>query len=833
MSIPLRVLVVEDSEDDILLLLHELKRGGYDPFFKRVETAQSMKTALSGEKWDVIISDFIMPQFTGLSALKILKKSGLDIPFIIVSGKIGEDVAVEATKAGAHDYLIKGNLSRLASAVAKELRECETRRQRRKAAADLKESEDRFRALAATATDAIVMIDDKGKISYWNPAAGRIFCHEEQEVIGKDLHLLLAPQKYHDQFKEGFVDFVRSGHGPAIGATIEFLALKKDGSEFPVEVSLSAVRVKNRWHSVGIIRDISDRKRSEEELRRHRDHLEELVEERTTELKKTNEKLQLEIADRKIAEGALWKAIAKVEEEKAKSEAIIASMGDGLVIQDTSFKITYQNQIHKDMMGDHLGEYCYRAYYNRQHICDDCPIVTSFKTGKVCKGEGNVASARGVMDIDIISSPLKDAGGKIIGGIEVVRDITDRKKMEGELREHRDHLDLMVKERTAELGKVNKELRAEIMRRIQMEKDLIESQRFVHRITDATPNILYLYDVVEDCIVYINPMVEHILGYTPEEIKRMGSSFYATVLHPDDAEVFHSLQQRFFDAGDGDIIESEYRMKNSRGEWRWFYSRDVIFKKTSGDILRLVLGVAQDITGRKEAEEELKNSRQQLRSLLAHLQSVREDERARISREIHDELGQVLTALKIDLAWVMKRLNKDQEPLYEKTLLMSQLIDMNIQTVKRICAELRPGLLDVLGLTAALEWQAEEFQERTGINCEIVIDPDDISLERDLSTAIFRIFQETLTNVARHARAKKVIASLKERDRELILKVKDDGKGITEKQISSPKSIGLIGMRERVHYLGGKVKISGLRNRGTTVIVDIPLNNGGDVCSSK
>ncbi len=833
MSVPLRVLVIEDSEDDILLLLHELKHGGYDPFFRRVETAESMKAALSDEKWDVIVSDFIMPQFSGLSALKILQKSGLDMPFIIVSGKIGEDTAVEAMKAGAHDYLIKGNLSRLGPAVQRELSECETRQQRRKAEEALKESEDKFRALAATATDAIVMMDDNGRISYWNPAAGRIFGYEEQEVAGKELHSFLAPQEYHKQHKKGFDDFIRSGQGPAVGATVEFQGLKRDGSEFPVEVSLSAVRVKNRWHSVGIIRDITDRKRSEEELKRHRDHLEELVEERTAELKRTNEKLQLEIADRKIAEEALWKAISKVEEEKAKSEAIIASMGDGLVIQDTSFKITYQNQIHKDMMGNHVGEYCYRAYYNEQHICDDCPIVTSFKTGKICKGERSVTTTRGVIDIEIISSPLKDASGKIIGGIEVVRDITDRKKMEDELREHRDHLDVMVKERTAELGKVNKELRAEIMRRIQMEKDLIESQRFVHRITDATPNILYLYDVVEDCIVYANPMVEHILGYTPEEIKRMGSSFYTTVLHPDDSEIFHSLKQRFSDAGDCNIVESEYRMKNSRGEWRWFYSRDVIFKRTRDYLVRLVLGVAQDITGRKEAEEELKNSREQLRSLLAHLQSVREDERARISREIHDELGQVLTALKIDLSWVIKRLNKDQKPLYEKTRLMSQLVDMNIQTVKRICAELRPGLLDVLGLTAALEWQAEEFQERTGITCDIVIDPDNISLERDLSTAIFRIFQETLTNIARHARAKKVAASLKEKDGELILKVKDDGKGITEKQMSSPKSIGLIGMKERVHYLGGKVKITGIKNKGTTVIVDIPLNNGGDANSSK
>jgi PAS domain S-box-containing protein len=832
MSMHLRVLAVEDSEDDVLLLSHELKRGGYKPVLKRVETASAMRTALKEEKWHIVISDFIMPQFTGLSALEILKKSRLDIPFIIVSGKIGEDIAVEAMKAGAHDYIVKGNLSRLVPAVARELREKETRQQRRIAEEALKESEDKFRALATTATDAIVMMDDGGRISYWNPAAERMFRFKEGEALGKELHRFLSPQKYHEHFRKEISNFIRTGQGPAVGATVEFLACQKSGLEFPVEVSLSAVKVKKGWHAVGIIRDITDRKRAEEEIRKHRDHLEELVEERTTELKGTNEKLQQEIADRKIAEEALWKAIAKVEEERAKSEAIIAGMGDGLVIQDTQFRIIYQNHIHKDLMGDHIGEYCYSAYYNRNEFCEGCAILTSFKTGKICKVERSVTTGRGIMDIEIISSPLKDAGGNIIAGIEVVRDITDRKRMEVELREHRDHLDVMVKERTFELRKVNRQLRAEIMRRIQMEKDLIESQRFVHRITDATPNILYLYDVVENSIVYINPVVEQILGYTPEEIKRLGSSYYPTILHPGDTDFFPAVKQRFAEVGDGDVVESEYRMKNRRGEWRWFYSRDVIFKRTGDGVLKLVLGVAQDITTRKVAEEELKNSREQLRGLLAHLQSVREDERARISREIHDELGQALTALKIDLSWIIKRLNKDQKPLYEKTQLMSQLIDMNIQTVKRICAELRPGLLDVLGLTAALEWQAEEFQNRTGIKCDITIDPDDIALERDLSTAIFRIFQETLTNVVRHARAKKVVASLKKKDGKLTLKVKDNGRGITEKQITSPKSIGLIGMRERVHYLGGQVEIGGIKDKGTTVIVDFPLSEGLNGCSS-
>jgi len=694
MDIPLKILVVEDSEDDVVLLLRELKLGGYKPIYKRVETAEDMHAAIAEGKWDVVVSDFIMPQFSGLEALEVLKQSGLDVPFIIVSGKIGEDIAVEVMKAGANDYILKGNLARLVPAVERELREAETRTARRAA---------------------------------------------------------------------------------------------------------------------------------EEELKRYREHLEELVEVRTSELKSANEHLHREISDRKMAEEALRKAVKRAKEERAKSDAIIAALGDGIMIQDSNYRITYQNLIHKDLIGDQLGQYCYAAYRLSESRCVDCPVSLSFQDGRIHKAEKTISTDRGAVNIEITASPLRDASGKIIAGIEVVRDTTERKRMEDELREHRDHLDLLVKERTTELRKLNKELRAEIMRRIQMEKDLIESQRFVHRIADATPNLLYLYDVIENRNIYINSLIRDILGYSPEEIKKMRGAFFKKLLHPGDLPVIDSLWKRFLTAAEGEILESEYRLKNSRGEWRWFYSRDVVFKRTSDGLLKLVLGISQDVTERKMFEEELKNSREQLRRLLAHLQSVREDERTRISREIHDELGQALTALKMDLSWLLKRLDKDQKPLLEKAKLMSKLIDLNIQTVKRISAELRPGLLDDLGVTAALEWQSEEFEKRTGIKCEVSIQPDDIALDRDLSTAIFRIFQETLTNVLRHAKAKKVRVSLKKKEEELAFQVKDDGKGISEKQISSPKSIGLIGMRERVHFLGGRMDIAGSKGKGTTVTVRIPL----------
>ena len=236
---------------------------------------------------------------------------------------------------------------------------------------------------------------------------------------------------------------------------------------------------------------------------------------------------------------------------------------------------------------------------------------------------------------------------------------------------------------------------------------------------------------------------------------------------------------------------------------------------------------SQDTTEQKKAEEEVKNSQSQLRNLTAHLQSVREEERTLIAREMHDELGQALTAMKMDLSWLDKRLPKDQKPLFEKTKSMSKLADATLQTVKRISTELRPDLLDDLGIPAAIEWQAEEFHTRTGTKCEITVDPEDIILDKDRSTAIFRIFQETLTNVARHAKATKVKVSLKEKAGKIELKVRDNGKGITEEQVSNPTSFGLIGIRERTYYLGGNVVIKGLKDKGTTLTIRIPLPKKG------
>ena len=227
------------------------------------------------------------------------------------------------------------------------------------------------------------------------------------------------------------------------------------------------------------------------------------------------------------------------------------------------------------------------------------------------------------------------------------------------------------------------------------------------------------------------------------------------------------------------------------------------------------------------AEDNLKKSQDRLRNLTAYLQGVRENERTIIAREIHDELGQIMTALKIELSWMQDKYN-DHGALNEKTRSMLSLIDSTIQTVKKIITDLRPGILDHLGISAAIEWQAEEFQRITGIPCAVFMVPEEIHLGKDLTTNIFRIFQEILTNVTRHAQATHVDVHLEESGETVMLNVRDNGNGISEEQISNPSSFGIMGIRERVNFLGGSFKITGSPGEGTEISIIVPLEGRKD-----
>lgn len=352
-----------------------------------------------------------------------------------------------------------------------------------------------------------------------------------------------------------------------------------------------------------------------------------------------------------------------------------------------------------------------------------------------------------------------------------------------------------------------------------------DSQRFIGRVADASPAILYVYDVLNERYVYVNHQVEKILGYTTEEFLSGGKVLADELVHPDDAGLLAERKRRLADAADdGVVFECMYRMRNSHGRWLWIRTRDVVFTRGANGRPEQIIGMAEDVTERRRSRHELEHSREQLRALSARLQEAREEERAAISRRVHDELGQALTALNWEIAWLKDRVTppvqRQQPEFADKLSGMSGMVDTMMQTVRKVSAELRPPILDHFGLVAAIEWQANEFQARYQIVCEVLAREKMDGPNRDVSTAVFRIFQEILTNVARHASATKVRVQLNENPSGMALIVNDNGRGITEGQ--KTHSLGILGMSERAHLFGGAVEITGSPGKGTTVTVFIP-----------
>lgn len=264
MPVPIRVLILEDHPTDAELMVLELKRAGYDPAWERVDTEAGYLEKLA-PGWDVILSDYVMPQFRAPRALELLKGSGLDIPFIIVTGSISEEVAVESLKQGAFDYLLKDRLTRLGPSVTQALEQKELRIAKQKAEQQLLESELHFRTIAEKAADAIICLEEPDKIYFWNIKAEEMFGYSSAEVIGKAFYPLIVPERYHERAFLVLKEFFRTGKGPIIGKAVEFDALRKGKTEFPIELSISSMHIGGKWKAIGIVRDITERKRMEEE----------------------------------------------------------------------------------------------------------------------------------------------------------------------------------------------------------------------------------------------------------------------------------------------------------------------------------------------------------------------------------------------------------------------------------------------------------------------------------------------------------------------------------------------------------------------------------------
>ncbi len=496
---PLRVLLVEDSQDDADLILFELNEGGFDAVCARVDTEASMCAAMADGSWDVVISDYNLPRFNTHKALAVLREVDADIPFIIVSGCIGEESAIALMKEGVSDFVMKDKLARLAPVIERELQDATMRRERRQALEALRANEKLLNGITSSLGEGIYVLNAEGKLVFMNPEAERLLGWTEVELLGKNVHRIIHAQ---------------------------------------------------------------------------------------------------------------------------------------------------------NLDGTPLAE-------------SDCAILGVLRDGSVYKTDDEV---------------------------------------------------------------------------------------FVRK--------------------------------------------------------------------DGSFIPVSY----------------VATAITEGGKAVAAVAVFQDITQRKQAELDLLESRRQLRELTSYLQDVREEERTRIARELHDELGQMLTGVKLDAMWVSSHLSGEQPDIASKVAAMSQLIDETLDAVRRVAADLRPVMLDDLGLLAAVEWLTEEFGKRTGISVQLErevgqpnfgcggrCERESCNLCAEVSTAAFRIVQECLTNVARHAQATHVLVFLKCRDGKLKICVSDNGKGIAENHARKHNSYGIIGMQERAHSLDGTLDISSVQGKGLSVKVVLPI----------
>jgi PAS domain S-box-containing protein len=376
--------------------------------------------------------------------------------------------------------------------------------------------------------------------------------------------------------------------------------------------------------------------------------------------------------------------------------------------------------------------------------------------------------------------PLRTQTGEILAALSVTRDITKRRLTEEALRQSEERFKIVAR---------------------------------------ATNDAIWDWNLLTNK-VWWNEGVTNLFRYPADQVSAAVEWWYQNV-HPEDRERVICGVHAAIETGQN-TWRGEYRFRCGDGSYAFVIDRGYVIRE-NGKPTRMI-GCMTDITTRKRAQEELEGSHERLRALAAHLQAAREEERTRVAREIHDELGQALTGVKMDLAWLRKKLPKELVPLKEKTESMLGLMDQTIQSVRRISTELRPGVLDDLGLTAAIEWQIQEFQKRTGIKCQLAARLEDIGLDRPRSTALFRIFQETLTNIARHAHATKVSIKLEQKNGDVSLHVQDNGNGIPKTKLSDPRSLGILGMRERALLLGGEVAIQGTRGKGTRVTARIPVH---------
>lgn len=484
-----------------------------------------------------------------------------------------------------------------------------------------------------------------------------------------------------------------------------------------------------------------------------------------------------DVTARKRAEEAL-----KVSE--AEKSLILNSTIDMVIYHDRDMKMLWGNKKALDSAGipleELVGRHCWEIWHQGDQACDGCPVVSARDTGEPQEAEIRSPDGRHWY---IRGYPVKDADGRVTGVVEFCLNITERKRTE---------LALLESERLLESEKRFRSLFENLLEGVaycRMEYDDDgEPADFVYLdVNGAFSQLIRLRDAVGKRVSELIPGIKE---SCPELFEVYGR--VALTGRPEKFEVY----------------------LEPLSLWRSMS----VYSTEKG----YFVAVSENITERKRIEGELRDSHFKLRQLTANLNLRREQERKAIARRVHDELGTAFTLMKFDLAWLKRHYPPDDSSVAERIGGMEELIHEGTQTVQRITSELRPSLLDEQGLAATIEWKAKEFEQRTGISCRLKIDAEIPALTQDQAINAFRILQETLSNVIRHARATSVEISLVKTAGRVFLRMADNGVGITNQEIAAPTSYGILGMEERARLCGGDITIEGIPGKGTTIQISIP-----------